>query len=117
MLLIVLSAALGACATLPQREDVSSAARMGGQLVDFTGTRFDTEAPIEIIRPWHDRWMAERRASGDDEPIDLLAISSGSDHHLPSRLPLTSKRYTANILCAWDTTPQTSCMLPRSMSK
>jgi len=79
MLLIVLSAALGACATLPEREDVSSAARMGGQLVDFTGTRFDTEASIEIIRPWHDRWMAERRASGDDEPIDLLAISSGSD--------------------------------------
>lgn len=71
--------ALNSCATWPVRPQTSASAQESARLAGYGDVRLWADAPIGDWIAWRDHWLGDRRAGGRFAPINLLAISSGSD--------------------------------------
>lgn len=77
---IALTVALTAgCATLPDRVPVASDLQSKAGVPQFDNVRLHVDAPVETLDRWRDEMLADRARSGIAKPLDLLALSSGSD--------------------------------------
>lgn len=78
---VCLAALLAACATLPDRPPHSAADQAAARVPGFGDIRLWSDAPAQDWLAWREQFKRERfkRERGADTPLEMLAISSGSD--------------------------------------
>lgn len=69
----------GACATLPDRALASPELQSRASVPGFSAIRFDFDAPVATLDRWRDDLLRHRLSASVSRPLNLLAISSGSD--------------------------------------
>ncbi|WP_417818905.1 patatin-like phospholipase family protein [Tritonibacter scottomollicae] len=79
--LTILAAAslTGACATLPERAPATAELQARAEVPGFPAVRFDFDAPVATLERWRNDLLRDRANAAVSHPLNLLAISSGSD--------------------------------------
>jgi predicted acylesterase/phospholipase RssA len=70
---------LSACATLPERTDITASDQQAARVPGYGEIRLWDDAPASAWNAWRDRVAAERLRAGRKGRLEILAISSGAD--------------------------------------
>jgi hypothetical protein len=70
---------LASCATWPTRPLTTASAQAAAHLDGYGEVRLWADAPIKQWVAWRSHWLGARHTAGNNTPVRLLAISSGSD--------------------------------------
>ncbi len=77
--IIAVASLTGACATLPDRALATAELQARATVPGFSAIRFELDAPVARIDSWRDDLLRDRANARVSDPLNLLALSSGSD--------------------------------------
>ncbi|MGB3470452.1 MAG: patatin-like phospholipase family protein [Erythrobacter sp.] len=79
----LIAALLAGCATLPERTEFTASDQAAARIAGFADIRVWSDAPAQVWLEWRARFEQDRSAAGTEAggagPLEMLAISSGSD--------------------------------------
>ena len=74
---------LAGCASLPARSEFTASDQAAARIAGFSDIRVRSDAPAQVWLEWRARFQRDRSAAGTEaggaDPLEMLAISSGSD--------------------------------------